>query len=68
MKLLIASNNKGKLREIKQILGSVYEEIVTPKEIDGIVKASALLLARALNQALHPRLPKEMKELLSSQS
>ena len=33
MKLLIASNNKGKLREIKQILGSVYEEIVTPKEI-----------------------------------
>ena len=42
--------------------------IVTPKEIDGIVKASAMLLARALNQALHPRLPKEMKELLSSQS
>ena len=42
--------------------------IVTPKEIAGIVKASALLLARALNQALHPRLPKEMKELLSSQS
>ncbi|MFR6344549.1 MAG: hypothetical protein ACLUO4_06950 [Christensenellales bacterium] len=42
--------------------------IVTPKEIDGIVKASAQLLARALNQALHPRLPKEMKELLSSQS
>ena len=33
MKLLIASNNKGKLREIKQILGSVYEEIVTPREI-----------------------------------
>lgn len=33
MKLLIASNNKGKLREIKQILGGVYEEIVTPKDL-----------------------------------
>ena len=42
--------------------------IVTPKDIDGIVKASAMLLSRALNQALHPRLPKEMKELLASQS
>lgn len=42
--------------------------IVTPKEIDGIVKASAVLLSRALNQALHPRLPKDIKELLASQS
>ena len=42
--------------------------IVTPKDIDSIVKASAILLSRALNQALHPRLPKEMKELLASQS
>ena len=41
---------------------------VTPKDIDGIVKASAMLLSRELNQALHPRLPKEMKELLASQS
>ena len=42
--------------------------IVTPKDIDSIVKASAILLSRALNQALHPRLPKEMKELLASKS
>ena len=33
MKLLIASNNKGKLKEIQQLLGSFYQEIVTPKEI-----------------------------------
>lgn len=33
MKLLIASNNKGKLKEIQQILGSFYQEIVTPKDI-----------------------------------
>ena len=31
MKLLIASNNKGKLKEIQQILGSFYQEIVTPQ-------------------------------------
>lgn len=33
MKLLIASNNKGKLREIKEILGGFYEQIVTPAEL-----------------------------------
>lgn len=30
MKLLIASNNKGKLKEIQQIMGDFYQEILTP--------------------------------------
>ena len=33
MKLLIASNNAGKLREFSQILGDLFMEIVTPKMI-----------------------------------
>lgn len=33
MKLLIASNNKGKLKEIKEILGGFYEQIVTPAKL-----------------------------------
>lgn len=33
MKLLIASNNKGKLKEIRQILGGFYQEIITPKDL-----------------------------------
>jgi XTP/dITP diphosphohydrolase len=33
MKLLIASNNAGKLREFSQILGDLFMEVVTPKMI-----------------------------------
>lgn len=33
MKLLIASNNKGKLIEIKEILGGLYSDLVTPADI-----------------------------------
>ena len=33
MKLLIASNNAGKVKEIKAILGPFYPEIYTPREI-----------------------------------
>lgn len=32
MKLIIASNNKGKIREIKEILGSHFEEIMSMRE------------------------------------
>ena len=33
MKLVIASNNKNKIREIKEILGTFFEEIVTLKDL-----------------------------------
>lgn len=33
MKLLIASNNKGKLAEIKEILGGQYSDLLTPADI-----------------------------------
>ena len=60
MKLLIASNNAGKVREIKAILAPFYPQIYTPKEIgldldvteDGdTFEANARLKARAFAQA-----------------
>ncbi len=44
------------------------ELIVTPKDIDRIVQAGARVLSRGLNQALHPKLPQDFKELLAEQS
>ena len=32
MRLIIASNNKNKIREIKEILGDKFEEIVSMRE------------------------------------
>ena len=32
MRLIIASNNKNKIREIKEILGDRFEEIVSMRE------------------------------------
>ena len=60
MKLLIASNNAGKVREIKAILGPFYPEIYTPRDIgldldvveDGqTFEDNARLKARAFAQA-----------------
>ena len=34
MKLIIASNNAHKIREIKQILGERFEEILSLKEVE----------------------------------
>ena len=60
MKLLIASNNAGKVREIKAMLGPFYPEIYTPRDIgldldvveDGqTFEDNARLKARAFAQA-----------------
>ena len=37
MRLIIASNNKNKIREIKEILGDKFEEIVSMREAGGFV-------------------------------
>ncbi len=60
MKLLIASNNEGKLREFKQILGDLFMDIVTPKDIGLAIDVeengetfaqNALIKARAFAKA-----------------
>ena len=33
-KLIVASNNGGKIREIKAILGGIYREILSMKEAE----------------------------------
>lgn len=33
MRILVASNNKGKLKEIKRILGNIYPNMLTPSDI-----------------------------------
>ena len=62
MKLLIASNNAGKLREFKEILSPYYAEILTPKDLGLSIEVeengktfeeNALTKARAFSNAAH---------------
>ena len=62
MKLLIASNNAGKLREFKEILSPYYAEILTPKDLGLSIEVeengktfeeNALIKARAFSNAAH---------------
>ena len=62
MKLLIASNNAGKLREFKEILSAYYSEILTPRDLalsleveenGRTFEENALIKARAFAKAAH---------------